>query len=182
MVPSTTNTSLTIHQNTIMPRLQHATELTNLILNELKNKRIAIKRNNKSLIGTKAYTEPQIKQLDTEKIVSIAAESLHLLKKSLSQLSRIDAIPATIPSMIPIIRTISSQLYNILPQSSQDLCKLSSLLGSIAIDSASITGAKFDFRQSNYESAILLDKVKLIVESKINTLYPNLHSLQLSNT
>ena len=44
------------------------------------------------------------------------------------------------------------------------------------MDSASITEAQFDFKQSNLDSSTLLDEAKLIVDSKLNKLYPNLDS------
>jgi hypothetical protein len=55
-------------------------------------------------------------------------------------------------------------------------------LGSILLDSAALTKAKFDFGNSNDESSIFLDEVKLIVDSKISKQYPNLDFLKSSNT
>ena len=73
-----------------------------------------------------------------------------------------------------MIRTISAQLYEILPECSQKLSELSVHLGSIVLDSATLTKARFDFSLSNEESALLLDEVKLMVDSKISKQYPNL--------
>jgi hypothetical protein len=87
-----------------------------------------------------------------------------------------------LPSSIPLIRTISAQLFDILPNCSQKLSELSVHLGSIVLDSAALTTARFDFIQSNQESAILLDKVKLMVDSKLSKQYPNLDFFKLCNT
>ena len=76
--------------------------------------------------------------------------------------------------MVPIIRIISAQLIDILPKSSQQLSELSVHIGSIILDSATITKAQFDFSQSNLDSTLLLDEVKLMVDSKINKQYPHL--------
>jgi len=50
------------------------------------------------------------------------------------------------------------------------------------LDSAALTTARFDFIQSNQESATLLDKVKLMADSKLSKQYPNLDFFKLCNT
>ena len=50
------------------------------------------------------------------------------------------------------------------------------------LDSAALTTASFDFTQLNKESAILLDKVKLMADSKLSKQYPNLDFFKLCNT
>jgi len=94
----------------------------------------------------------------------------------------VNSIPRVLPSSIPLIRTISAQLYEILPNCSQKLSELSVHLGSIVLDSAALTTASFDFTQLNKESAILLDKVKLMADSKLSKQYPNLDFFKLCNT
>ena len=47
-------------------------------------------------------------------------------------------------------------------------------MGSIVLDSATLTTAQFDFSQSNTQSSLLLDEVKLMVDSKISKQYPHL--------
>ena len=81
-----------------------------------------------------------------------------------------------------MIRTISAKLFGIVPDSSQKLSELSVHLGSIVLDSAALTKARFDFSQSNEESARMLDKVKLMVDSKISKSYPNVDFFKLANT
>jgi hypothetical protein len=71
-----------------------------------------------------------------------------------------------------MMRTISAQLVDILPQSSKHLSELSVHLGSIILDSATLTTARFDFSHSNIESSLMLDEVKLMIDSKINKQYP----------
>jgi len=55
-------------------------------------------------------------------------------------------------------------------------------LGSIVLDSAALTTARFDFSQSNTESSALLNEVKLMVGSKLSKQYPNLDFFKLCNT
>ena len=92
----------------------------------------------------------------------------------MQSVSGIDSIPKNFPSMVPILRTVSAQLVDIHPESSQQLSELSVHLGSIVLDSAAITKAQFDFGHSGRESSILLDEVKLMVDSKINKQYAHL--------
>jgi hypothetical protein len=93
----------------------------------------------------------------------------------------VTSITEILPSSIHVIRIVSAQLFEILPHCSQKLSELSVHLGSILLDSASLTKAKFDFGNSNDESSIFLDEVKLIVDSKISKQYPNLDFLKSSN-
>jgi hypothetical protein len=80
-----------------------------------------------------------------------------------------------------MIRTVSAQLFVVSPISSQKLSELSVCLGSIVLDSAVLTQARFDFSKSNEKSAILLDEVKLMVNSKLNKQYPIVDFFKLSN-
>ena len=79
-------------------------------------------------------------------------------------------------------RIISAQLFEITPDCSQKLSELSVHLGSIVFDFAALTKARFDFSHSNDKSSILLDEVKLIVESKLSKQYPKVDFFKLCNT
>ena len=100
----------------------------------------------------------------------------------MGRISNISSIPEILPSSIPMIRTVSAQLFEFIPNCSQKLSEISVHLGSIVIDSAALTTARFDFSQSNYESSFNLNKVKLMVDSKLSKQYPNLDFLKLCNT
>jgi len=94
----------------------------------------------------------------------------------------VNSIPVILPATIPMIRTISAQLFDIDTNCSQKLSELSVNLGSIVLDSAALTQARFDFSQSNYESSTILNEVKLMVDSKISKQYPNLDFFKAFNT
>jgi len=81
-----------------------------------------------------------------------------------------------------MIRTVSAQLFDVIPHCSQKLAELSVQLGSIVLDSAALTKARFDFSHSNEESASILDEVKLMADSKLCKQYPNLDFLKLCTT
>jgi hypothetical protein len=166
-----------------MPRLDYSIQLLEKILFQLKEKKSELTKTNSFNIPTSSKLEgSDLKQVEMEKTFFFAVESLSKIHKRLESLSGISSIPIILPSTIPVIRTISSQLYEIMPESSQNLCELSSVLGSVLIDSGTITEAKFDFRASNQESNILLDKAKLIVDSKLSKQYPNLDFFKAKNT
>jgi len=177
------NASFHISQrSTMMPRLEYSIQSLEKILSKLKQKKSQLTKTNRASISiTSIPEESDIRQVELEKTFFFAVESLSRIHKRLESLSGIFSIPIILPSTIPVIRTISSQLFEIMPQSSQCLCELSSVLGSVLIDSGTITEAKFDFGASNQESNILLDEAKLIVDSKLNKQYPNLDFFKANN-
>ncbi len=59
------------------------------------------------------------------------------------------SIPQVLLAVIPMIRTVSAQLFDIAPNCNQKLSELSVYSGSIVLDSATLTKARFDFSQSN---------------------------------
>ncbi len=69
-----------------------------------------------------------------------------------------------------------------MPFSSQKLSELSVHLGSIVLDSAALTKARFDFSTSSHDSAKMIDKVNLIVDSKLSKQYPYLDFSKVSTT
>ncbi len=173
---SLSTSSINISQTrTIVPRLYYSNNLLAKILDVLENKKSKLKKSNKML-----FTEcddqdlKYIREIDLERTVSFSIEILHFIQKRIVAASRIDEIPKIFPSLIPMVRTISAQLIDKLPETSKDLSELSVHLGSIALDSATLTTAQFDFSHSNIESSLMLDEVKLMVDSKLSKQYPHL--------
>ena len=160
---------------TIVPRLYYSNDLLAKIIHVLKNKKSKLKKSTRILLAESEDNDPACaKAIDLERTVSFSIEILNYIQKRIGSVSRIDEIPKSFPSLVPMIRTISAQLVDVIPESSQHLSELSVHLGSIALDSATITNAQFDFSQSNTESLLMLDEVKLMVDSKINKQYPHL--------
>jgi len=159
----------------IVPRLNYSNGLVEQIILVLKNKKNEIKKYNKILLSKTEEDDPEfLKSIEIERKIQFCLEILFNIQKRLNSISKIDNIPKIFPSLVPIIRIISAQLVDILPKSSQQLSELSVHVGSIILDSATITKAQFDFNQSNMDSTLLLDEVKLMVDSKINKQYPHL--------
>jgi len=160
---------------TIVPRLYYSNNLLAKIIDVLKNKKSKLSNSNKILITEYDDQDPTcIKEIDFERTVSFSIEILYFIQKRIRAVSRIDEIPQIFPSLVPMMRTISAQLVDILPESSKHLSELSVHLGSIALDSATLTTAQFDFSHSNIESSLILDEVKLMVDSKLSKQYPHL--------
>ena len=168
------------HTVTIVPRLEYSNNLLDSIVNVLQKKRSELQKLN--LILLDLNDDACVKALNLERTIAFSLEILFQIKKRLNSISGITSIPELLPLTIPMLRTASAQLFNLLPTCSQKLCELSVHLGSIVLDSAILSRARFDFSQSNEESSLVLDEVKLIVDSKISKQYPNVDFFKSCNT
>ena len=168
---------------TLVPRLEYSVNLLNDVIEILNDKQIELKKSNKDLILDFDESDKiHVSALKLEHLVEFSLEILLQVKKNMMQISNIGSIPGVLPSSIPMIRTVSAQLFDIIPKCSQKLSEISVHLGSIVLDSAVLTTARFDFSQSNTESSTLLNEVKLMVDSKLSKQYPNLDFFKLCNT
>jgi hypothetical protein len=167
------------HSVTIVPRLEYSVNLLDEIIEILKKKRNDLQKSNQDFDET---DEIFLKAIELERIIVFSLEILIQIKKRTRSISNVRSIPEILLSSIAMIRTVSAQLFDIVPNCSQKLSELSVHLGSIVLDSATLTKAIFDFSQSNEESSILLDEVKLMADSKINKQYPNLDFFKSCNT
>jgi len=173
----------TSHSVTLVPRLEYSVNLLDEIVEILKKKRNDLKKSNKDLvIDFDEMNNTHLKAIQLERIMAFSLETLSQIKKRTERISDVNSIPKVFPATIPMIRTISAQLFDIDPHCSQKLSEISVHLGSIVLDSAALTKARFDFSQSNEESSILLNEVKLMVDSKISKQYPNLDFFKVCNT
>ncbi len=171
------------HSVTLVPRLEYSVNLLDDIVEILKKKRHDLKKSNKYLVANFDETDnTHLKAIELERIIVFSLEILYQIKKRTRRISGINSIPQVLPAAIQLIRTISAQLFGIVPNCSQKLSELSVHLGSIVLDSAALTKARFDFSQSNEESSTLLNEVKLMVDSKISKQYPNLDFFKVCNT
>ena len=171
------------HSVTLVPRLEYSVNLLDDIIEILKEKRHDLKKSNRSLVADFDETDnTHLKAIELERIIAFSLEILFHIKTRTRRISGVNSIPQVLPAAIPLIRTVSAQLFDIVPNCSQKLSELSVHLGSIVLDSAALTKARFDFSQSNEESSALLNEVKLIVDSKISKQYPNLDFFKVCNT
>ena len=170
------------HSVTLVPRLEYSVTLLDEIIRILKQKRNDLKKSNNVLVSDfDENDKTHVKSIELERTVVFSLEILFEIRKKTGRISGVNSIPQILPSSIPLIRTVSAQLFDIVPNCSQMLSEISVHLGSIVLDSAALTKARFDFSQSNEESSTLLDKVKLMVDSKISKQYPNLDFFKSCN-
>ena len=171
------------HSVTLVPRLEYSINLLDDVIDVLEKKRYDLKKSNRPLVTDFDETDgTHLKAIELERIIVFSLEILYQTKKRTERISGVGSIPKVLPANIPLIRTVSAQLFDIVPNCSQKLSELSVHLGSIVLDSAVLTKASFDFSQLNNESSILLNKVKLMVDSKISKQYPNLDFFKVFNT
>lgn len=171
------------HSVTIVPRLKYSLNLLDEIIDILNSKQFELKEKNKNLIHDFDESDKtHVSSLNLEHLVTFSLEILFHVKKSMNRISNVGSIPDVLPSSIPMIRTVSAQLFGVIPNCSQKLSEISVHLGSIVLDSAALTTARFDFSQSNIESSTLLNEVKLMVGSKLSKQYPNLDFFKSCNT
>ena len=159
---------------TLVPRLEYSVNLLSEIIGLLDAKLADLKISNKDLVSYFDETDKtHLNSIELERTLSFSLELLIKIKKRVTNISGIHYIPETFPSTIPVMRIISAKLFDIAPNCSHKLSELSVHLGSIVLDSAALTKARFDFSLSNDESSIFQDEVKLMVDSKISKQYPN---------
>ena len=170
------------HSVTLVPRLDYSVNLLNDIIEILQEKKIELKNVNQYLIiDFDEDDKSHLKNIKLEHLVVYSLDILLKIKNQIGSISGINSIPEILPSSIPMIRTISAKLFVLFPTYSQKLSELSVHLGSIVLDSAALTKARFDFSKSNHMSAMLLDEVKLMTDSKLNKRYPLVDFYKLFN-
>ena len=171
------------HSVTLVPRLEYSMNMLDDVIDVLGSKQIQLKKSNQDLAHDFDESDKlHADALKLEYLVTLSLDILLSVRKNVEKISNIGSIPEVLPSTIPMIRTVSAQLFEFIPNCSQKLSEISVHLGSIVIDSAALTTARFDFSQSNHESSSNLNEVKLMVDSKLSKQYPNLDFLKLCNT
>jgi len=133
---------------TLVPRLEFSINLLDEIIEILEKKRHDLKKSNSSLVKNFDETDhAHLKAIELERTMAVSLEILSQIKKRTRRISDVHSIPEVLPTSIQLIRTVSAQLFDIVPNCSQKLSELSVHLGSIALDSAALTKARFDFSQ-----------------------------------
>jgi hypothetical protein len=170
------------HSVTLVPRLVYSVNLLNDIIEILQEKKIELKNVNQYLITDfDKDDKSHLKNIKLEHLVVYSLDILVKIKNQIGSISGINSIPEILPSSIPMIRIVSAELFVLFPMYSQKLSELSVHLGSIVLDSAALTKARFNFSKSNHMSAMLLDEVKLMTDSKLNKRYPLVDFYKLFN-
>ena len=168
---------------TLVPRLEYSVNLMDEIIESLRKKRNDVKKlNKKFIVEFDEYDTDHVKAIKLEMVLVYSLEILIKIRQRVIGITGVQIIPKVLPSSIQMLRTTSAQLFDVIPRCSKKLSELSIHLGSIVLDSAALTKARFDFNLSNEESCTILDEVKLMADSKISKQYPNLDFFKLCNT
>ena len=171
------------HSVTLAPRLSYSANLLSEIIDFLSETLNDLKKSNCDFVLFFDETDKNhLNAIELERTLTFCLYVLLEIKKRISAISDVHSISEKLPSSISMIRIISAQLFSIASKYSQRLSELSVHLGSIILDSASLTKARFDFSISNHESSMFLDEVKLMVDSKLSKQYPNVVFFKLCNT
>ncbi|HUU47208.1 MAG TPA: hypothetical protein VMW55_00330, partial [Nitrosopumilaceae archaeon] len=105
---------------TIVPRLYYSNDLLAKIMDILNTEQSKLKKSNKILVTEYDDQDPTcVKAIDLERTISFSLEILYFIQKRIRNVTRIDEIPKIFPSLVPMMRTISAQLVDILPESSK---------------------------------------------------------------
>ena len=162
-----------LHSVTLVPRLEYSVGLLSETIMTLCQKQEELRASNRNAPCLDGQDYARLESLELEKTYLYCHKAMSVVRVRLSRISSLASLTDMLPTAVLMIRAISAQLYEIFPDCSQKLSELSVHLGSIALDSAVLSKAKFDFDYSNKESISVLDEVKLIASSKINEQYPN---------
>ncbi len=163
----------------ILPRLDLARGAVGGLLSSMRRERDLVRRRNAARAPGPARAARE--GIEREMLLRVSVHVTRHMQRRLARLTLLRRAPEVLPPMIPAARGLSSALHAAYPGYSALLCEVSSILGSVMADSASMTGASCDFGRHNLESAALLDEAKLIACSKLSELYPNL-ALRIQDT
>lgn len=163
---------------TILPRIAFCTKLLDSVIEEIDTKSQLVKIENSRLYRTDSLLEVSV---DLERRLYFAQGSLTQIRYNLQSITGIWNIPLVLSASVPLIRATNSKLHGLIPDMDSRLAELSAIIGSIIMDSASITEARVNFKAINSESGRIQDEAKLMADSKISKLYPNLDLLKESH-
>ena len=182
---ATTTTTTTIsHSIPMAPRLRYSVDMLDGIIRSLRRALASQRRSNRTLAPDACDPDPGGRgrgcctraagALRRERTLILSLEALSTARRQARSITDAARIPGTLSLTIPLVRAAGAMLFEAVPDCSRRLSELSVHLGSVALDSASLTRASLDFGRSSAESSALFAKLNLIADSKICEQYPNL--------
>lgn len=151
----------------ITPRLNYASELLDDFIESLT---FEISDIEKSLTSSDM---PSIEHIRKFSILSGYRESLLQVKQIIVLSKKIDLMPQNLDLATTVLRIVNSSLHKF-SNLGTVLIEISFILGSILVDSAILTNSNVNFHDSFRRGKQIVDESKLIADSKISKLYPNL--------
>ena len=162
----------------LSPRLEYSVNMLDEAVTIIQTDLAKISDSNKEIDDLGPDNPRTALLLETEQKVSFSLLVSLEVQKKIHSIHNVHSIIEILPSTIPVIRTISAELFDTLPFCSAKLSEISVHLGSIVLDSAILTKASFDFCHSSNEWSSLFDEAKLIANSKLCKQYPNVDFLK----
>lgn len=167
-----------VRASTIKPRLDYATKIVDETLEILTQKRNECNKSNMQLYKQSDGAVESLRKLqrrvEDELEMLYAIESLRQIRRSLDSIVGLGNVSTMMSPTISIVRVIRSRMLTLAPVIDFQLGELSLLISGVIIDAAHLAGSTLDFEVANGQSRRLLDEAKLIADSKINKLFPNL--------
>jgi len=167
-----------VRASTVKPRLDYATKIVDETLEIFAQKRNECNRYNMQLYRQSDGVAESLRKLqrgvEEELEISYAIESLRQVRRSLDSVVGLGNVSTMMSPTISIVRIIRSRMFTLAPVLDFQLGELSLLISGVIIDAAHLAGSTLDFEAANSQSRRLLDEAKLIADSKISKLFPNL--------
>ncbi len=167
---------------TLVPRLHRASHILKCAISELEVTQRRASRISKKL-GSQEGIDPSIlvDAVSAERLAALAAVSAQMAHTELRGADSMRSLAWALPPVISVIRAAGSQSHSVEPDASAMLCEAAAILGSIAVDAALIDGAQVRYDVCVGRSADIIERAKLIVDSKLSKSYPKLDLARLGS-
>lgn len=116
-----------------------------------------------------------------ERLLALASMSAQMAHTELCRGNSMRGLAELLPTIIPVIRAAGAQSHSAEPDASAMLCEAAGILGSVAIDAALIEGTQISYNACARRSSDILERAKLIVDSKLSKSYPKLAMTRLGS-
>lgn len=169
--------------STLMPRLEQATSILESAIAELDATHSKTARISGNLYPQQGIdASVLVDAVSVERLAGLAFESAQIAYCELQKIESMKSIAVILPSVILIIRAAGAQSHKVEPDASAMLCEAAGILGSVAIDAALIERTHIHYDTCVGRSTQMLERAKLIVDSKLSELYPKLDLTRLGST
>lgn len=146
----------------LVPRLKYSQNLLDQIADQLSEALTQIRQGSSDEVG------------GAERTIMLCFESVVVVRRQLNDIRSLSDMSDSVIDTIPTIRAVSARLSSVMPSCSEILCELAVHLGSIAADSAILSGAPVEASEYGGKSWHLLNKARLSADSKLRKLHPHI--------
>lgn len=151
-----------VQQVALVPRLTYSQNLLRQVSAQLSEALVRIRQ------------EPSDEVSAAERTFMLCSESVSAVQQHLDGIKSLDDMSDSVIHTIPTVRAVSAQLASTMPSCSEILCELAVHLGSIAADSAILSGEHVGASGYGGKSWHLLNKAKMSTDSKLRKLHAHI--------